>query len=50
MMIFDVLSLNQIWVCVGITEFSFLTFLKILFFILFLLVNLGLLYSEYLDN
>lgn len=44
------LSLNQLWNCIGITEFSFLNFLKIIFFITFILVNLSLLYLEYLDR
>jgi hypothetical protein len=43
-------NLNQVWIYIGITEFSFLNFLKIIFFIAFLLVNLSLLYLEYLDK
>lgn len=45
-----ILSLNQFWTSLGITEFSFLAFLKIIFLILFLLLNIGLLYCEYLNN
>ena len=46
----QIISLNQIWACLGITDLSFFTFFKISFTILFILINFGLLYSEYLDN
>jgi hypothetical protein len=45
-----IFNLNQLGYNLSLTEFSFLTFLKIIFVILFILLNLGLLYSEYLDN
>lgn len=46
----QIISLNQIWACLGITDLSFLAFFKISFTIFFILINLGLLYSEFLDN
>lgn len=42
--------LNQLWSWTGISDIRLLSFLKIILLILFLLVNLGLWYSEYLDN
>jgi len=45
-----IFNLNQLWYNLGLTEFSFLVFFKIIFLILFILLNLGLLYSEHLDN
>ncbi len=45
-----IFSLILIWESTGITYFSILGFFKIIFLILFLLINLGLLYSEYLEN
>ena len=44
-------SLNLICASIGtgLTELSFLGFLKIIFFILFLLLHIGFLYFEYLD-
>jgi len=43
-------SFNSIKLNFGSTELSFLFFLKIIFFILFILLNIGLIYSEYLDK
>jgi len=40
-----IFNLNQLGYNLSLTEFSFLTFLKIIFVILFILLNLGLLYS-----
>jgi len=43
-------SLNSIWISMGFTDFSFLFCLKIIFLIIFILLNIGLLYIEYLDR
>jgi hypothetical protein len=43
-------SLNDIWKGLGITDFSFLAFLKIIFLIFFILVNITLFYFEFLEN
>ena len=42
-------SLNSLWISLGITEFSFLFCLKVVFFILFIILNICLIYTEYLD-
>ena len=42
--------INNIFAWFGLMEFSFLKFLKIIFIILFILLNIGLLYFEYLNN
>ena len=48
----DIFTLNTIWLNLGITEFSFLAFLRLLFlitiFCLFFL-HIGLVYTEYLN-
>ena len=44
------LSLNWNWNSLDITELSFVGFLKIIFFIFFIILNICLLYSEYLDK
>ena len=40
-------SLNLILSSMAISDISFLGFMKIIFLILFMLLNLGLLYKEY---
>lgn len=42
--------LNTICVSIGLTEFSFLFCLKLIFFIIFIFLNICLLYTEYLDR
>jgi len=44
------ISLNSIWFSLGVTDFSFLLCLKLIFFIIFILLNIVLLYIEYLDR
>lgn len=46
------LNLNEFWhsISIFITNISFIGSLKIIFFIFFVLLNIGLLYYEYLEN
>ena len=43
-------SLNSIWSSLGITDLRFLSFLQIIFFIIFIFLNIVLLYIEYLNK
>jgi phage-related protein len=43
-------SLNSIWVSLGITDLSFLFSVKIIFFIVFVLLNICLFYIENLNT
>lgn len=42
-------SLNSIWSSIGLTDWTFVSFLKVIFFILFIILNIALWYLEYLD-
>jgi hypothetical protein len=46
-MTFTFNSLNSFWSSLGVTELSFLAFLKIIFFIILIILNIGLLYCEF---
>jgi hypothetical protein len=43
-------SLNSIWIGLGITEISFLRLLQLMFFVIFIVLNICLIYIEYLDK
>lgn len=43
-------SLNSLWLGLGITDISFLRLLQIIFFAIFLVLNICLIYIEYLDK
>jgi hypothetical protein len=45
-----IFSFNSVWLSIGYSEYSFLFCLKILFFIVFILLNFGLIYLEYLEK
>jgi hypothetical protein len=44
----QLITLNSLWYSLGLTEFSFLGFLKIIFIIFFIFLHIYLLYSEFL--
>jgi len=43
-------SLNSIWSWLGITDISFLRWLQIIFFLIIIILNIWLVYLEYLDK
>ena len=46
----DLPSLNTLWISLGLTGFSFLSCLKIIFFLIFIFLNIFLFYIESLDR